>query len=149
MLNGSFRKHAGKFITVLGVTLCVTACEKDMPYSQPQGTGIQPTLSSIQANVFNVKCAVAACHVSTGIAPMSLETGLAYGTLVNVNSAYGSPLLLRVKPNDAANSALYLKVIGDAKTGGSQNRMPLGLGSVTTAEANAIQTWINNGAQNN
>lgn len=136
---------------VLVALVCfVAACEPKTPYTQQQTTTVQPTLSSIQANIFNLKCGVAGCHVTGGIAPMSLQTGASYAALVNVqtgNAAYGG--LLRVKPNDALNSILYLKVIGDTKVGGTQGRMPAGLGAMTAGEISAIQTWINNGAQNN
>jgi hypothetical protein len=112
----------------------------------PTPTAVQPTLASIQSNIFNVKCAVASCHTSGGIAPFSLESGLAYSNLVNATSAYGNPRLLRVKPNDAANSSLYLKLLGDPITGGPQARMPAGLGPMPINEINAIRDWINNGA---
>jgi hypothetical protein len=139
-------------VLLLGLVSCWIACDQRNPtiaQQQPPAAVVQPTLSSIQNNIFALKCAVAGCHVTGGIAPMSLEPGNSFNTLVNANSAYGNPLLLRVKPNDAANSVLYLKITGDARTGGPQARMPFGLGGMSTAEVNAIQTWINNGAPNN
>lgn len=145
-------KRAGGVILFFGLLSCFAACDKKTPVSSQQTPPavVQPTLTSIQNNVFALKCAVAGCHITGGIAPMSLEAGLAYNTLVNTaSSTYGTPRLQRVKPNDAANSVLYLKIIGDAQVGGTQARMPFGLGGMTSAEVNAIQTWINNGAQNN
>jgi len=73
---------------------------------------------------------------------MSLQAGQSFGTLVNQASAYNRP---RVAPGNANNSALYLKVAGN--TLGAQ--MPLGGQPLSAAEVSAIQTWINNGAQNN
>jgi len=140
-------------VLLLGLVGGIVACQKDPPNSLqpvPPSTAVQPMLSSIQTNVFALKCAVAGCHVTGGIAPMSLELGNAFNNLVNASSvAYGNPRLLRVKPNDALNSVLYLKIIGDPQIGGTQARMPLGLGPMSNAEVNAIQTWINNGALNN
>jgi hypothetical protein len=111
-------------------------------------TPLQPTLSSIQANIFTPKCVNAGCHPGGG-APMSLQNGQAYNTLVNVttqNAAYGGRL--RVNPGNAAASVLYLKVTGDAATGGAAGRMPPGA-ALSSTETNAIRDWINAGAQNN
>jgi hypothetical protein len=106
-------------------------------------------MASIQSNIFNLKCAVAGCHVTGGIGgnpPFSLASGLAYNNLVNAISAYGNPRLFRVQPNNADSSSLYLKIIGDPITGGPNNRMPAGLGPMPANEINAIRGWINTGA---
>ena len=125
---------------LLCLACCFVACQHETPIiMQPQG--IQPTLSSIQANIFTPKCVNAGCHPGGG-APMSLASGQSFGTLVNQASAYNRP---RVQPGNANNSALYLKVSGN--TLGST--MPLGRPPLSPAEVSAIQTWINNGAQNN
>jgi len=151
MPKQSFKKRTGGALLLCGLICCLAACDKQTPISlqQTPPVVIQPTLSSIQANIFALKCAVAGCHVTGGIAPMSLESGNAFAGLVNASSNYGTPRLLRVKANDAANSALYLKIIGDAQTGGAQARMPLGIGPMSSAEVSAIQMWINNGAVDN
>jgi hypothetical protein len=138
------KKRAGGVFFMFSLVCCVAACNNKSPNAQQQV--VQPALASIQANVFNLKCAVAGCHVTGGIAPMSLEAGNAFNTLVNVSSNYGNPRLLRVKPNDALNSVLYLKIIGDPQVGGAQARMPFGIGPMPTAEVNAIRDWINAGA---
>lgn len=152
MLLQFIPKRAGGVVLLFSLLGCFAACDKKTPVSSQQTPPavVQPTLSSIQNNVFALKCAVAGCHVTGGIAPMSLEAGNAFTTLVNATSlAYGTPRLMRVKPNDAANSVLYLKITGDPQVGGTQARMPFGLGGMSSAEVSAIQTWINNGAQNN
>lgn len=143
----SFKKRAGGAFLMFSLICCVAACDNQSPNAQQQPTAVQPTLASIQANVFNLKCAVAGCHLTGGIAPMSLESGKAFASLVNATSTnYGNPRLMRVKPNDALNSVLYLKIIGDPQTGGIQARMPFGLGPMPSAEVNAIRDWINAGA---
>ena len=132
--------------TVLGSLLLFVgagmfgACEHATPVTQPP-VMLQPTLSSIQTNIFTLKCVNAGCHPGGG-APMSLRAGDSFGTLVNQPSAYNRP---RVQPGNANNSALYLKVAGT--TLGAQ--MPPGRPPLNNDELNAIQTWINNGAQNN
>ena len=137
-------------ITVFAsIFLWLTACQNENPISTPP-SAVQPTLSSIQANIFNLKCATAGCHVPGGIAPMSLAALDAYASLVNVPSAtYGTPRLLRVKPGVADSSTLYLKVIGSPITGGAAARMPAGLSPLSNVEVQAIRNWINNGALNN
>ncbi|MGH7492196.1 MAG: Ig-like domain-containing protein [bacterium] len=140
-----FFKRGVEGVLLLGLIYGLVACNQNSPMT-PAPTTVQPTLASIQSNVFNLKCAVANCHTSTGIAPFSLESGLAYSNLVNAGSAYGNPRLLRVKPNDAANSSLYLKLLGGPITGGPQARMPAGLGPMPINEINAIRDWINAGA---
>lgn len=121
-------------------SLMLVACQHETPIlTQPQP--IQPTLSSIQANIFTPKCVNAGCHPGGG-GPMSLANGQSFGTLVNQNSAYNRP---RVQPGNANNSALYLKVAGTTLG----QIMPLGRPPLSAAEVTAIQTWINNGALNN
>lgn len=127
--------------SLLFIVLVFAACQHENPAPTQPTQGVQPTLSSIQANIFTPKCVNSGCHPGGG-APMSLANGQSFGTLVNQNSAYNRP---RVAPGNANNSALYLKVAGT--TLGSI--MPLGRPPLSADEVNAIQTWINNGAQNN
>ncbi|NUO84455.1 hypothetical protein HUU05_30640 [candidate division KSB1 bacterium] len=134
------------------VLFCVisffTACQHETPAPTQPPQGIQPTLSSIQANIFTPKCVNAGCHPGGG-APMSLASGQSYNTLVGAGgtgvTSSGYAPLLRVSPGNAANSVLYLKVAGNTLG----NIMPLGRPPLSAAEVTAIQTWINNGAQNN
>jgi len=123
------------------------ACQRQQSPTGPDRNGkpIQATFSSIQDNIFTPKCVNAGCHNPTP-GPMSLQKGVAYDNLVNKPSAYGMP---RVDPGNADNSALYLKLIGDAKVGGPQARMPLGAPQLPQEEINAVKEWINAGAKNN
>lgn len=105
---------------------------------------LQVTFSSIQDNIFTPKCVNAGCHPGGG-APMSLAKGVAFNNLVNVTATRYSPMV-RVKPGDADNSVLYLKVKGDPQTG---FRMPFGAGPLSNDEIDSIRDWINQGAQNN
>ncbi len=143
-----FFNQCAEGVLLLGLVFLMAACKQDSP-SAPPPVVVQPTLASLQANIFNLKCAVAACHtagITPGIAPFSLQSGLTYSSLVYASSAYGNPRMLRVKPNDAMNSSLYLKVLGDPAVGGPSARMPAGLGPMSTTEINAIRDWINAGA---
>ena len=120
-------------VVLLSFVLFTYACEHEQG-TGPQGGGLQPTFSSIQDNVFTPKCVNAGCHPG-GLAPMSLQAGTAFNTLVNVQSAFGIP---RVDPGDADNSALYLKIIGDSSVGA---RMPLNRNSLSLEELR-FQTWV-------
>ena len=129
-------------LTVVFVMLTLSlACEHQLG----DQSALQPTFSSIQTNIFTPKCVNEGCHPGQD-APMSLQSGAAFDNLVNVPSAFEGGNLLRVNPNDANNSALYLKVLGDART---SDRMPLLRSALSQDEINAIRDWINNGAQNN
>src|SRR5256885_9929767 len=66
-----------------------------------QPTGLQPTLASIQDNVFTVTCAVPGCHGGTGAQQgLRLDPGLSPRNLINVPRPC-APQLLRRRPGDA------------------------------------------------
>jgi|GEM_PF-2328702 len=102
---------------------------------------IKPTLSSIQNNVFTPICSV--CHGGANPAAgqnlSTLENTIA--NIINVDSS--NPLFKRVQPGNAAQSYLYLKIIGDSQAGA---QMPLGQQALEQNTMNAIRTWINDGA---
>lgn len=111
---------------------------------QPPPPAIQPTFTSIQANVFSQSCALSGCHA--GSAPqmgMNLSSGQAFSNIVNVASAE-QPSFLRVKPGDATNSYLYMKITGDLRISGVQ--MPATGGPLSADKIAAIRDWINAGA---
>ncbi|MDZ7360827.1 MAG: hypothetical protein ONB46_08890 [candidate division KSB1 bacterium] len=144
MRKSFFAKTVTGSLLMFGLAVLLTACEHELPNAQqqPPPSGLRATLSSIQTNIFTPKCVNAGCHPGGG-APMSLRAGDSFSTLVGINSAYGRP---RVAAGNANNSALYLKVIGNAATG---SRMPLGSAALSQAETDSIRAWINRGAQNN
>jgi hypothetical protein len=105
--------------------------------------GIQPTLQSIQDNVFTPICS--GCHTgpTSGALPGGMDlTTVAHSaaSLINVASIENGALK-RVLPNDADNSYLIKKLEG---TAGSQ--MPLGGQPLSAATITKIRTWITNGA---
>jgi hypothetical protein len=107
--------------------------------------GIQPTLQSIQDNVFTVNCA--GCHTgpSSSTLPSGLDltsTAASFANLVNAASIEQGTLK-RVAPNDASNSYLIQKLEGTAAVG---SRMPLFGQPLDQATINQIRAWINAGA---
>lgn len=110
-------------------------------------SGLQPSLDSIQANVFGPTCATSGCH--TGPAGPGLPQGMdlssadaSFASLVGVNSLQ-MPTALRVAPGDASASYLVQKIEGTATAGA---RMPLGGGPLPQATIDTIRTWIDDGA---
>ncbi len=132
------------FISGLSFTACQQGQGPGNPAGPDDGNGNTPTVeatfSSIQKNILTPGCVNRGCHPPAG--PMSLREGEAYQNLVNRPSAYGMP---RVDPGNPNNSALYLKVIGDSRTGA---RMPLNAPPLSKQQTDAIRTWIENGAKN-
>jgi len=106
--------------------------------------GIQPTLQSIQDNVFTPICS--GCHTGQGATlPGSLDlTSLSssYMSLVGVASVQ-VPALKRVAANDADNSYLIQKLEGTAAVGA---QMPFGGTPLDQATIDAIRAWIAGGA---
>ncbi len=103
------------------------------------------TFSNDVQPIFNNDCAFTGCHVSDHVTGLDLTEGNSYLLLVNVTS-YGYAPILRVKPFDADNSALWNKIAG---VEGYGDRMPLGGTPLPEAKIDLIRTWIEEGAQNN
>ncbi len=108
---------------------------------------LEPSLASIQVNIFTPKCAVAFCHdTTTRAGGLSLEVDDALGGLVDRpsrNTAAAEAGLLRVVPFDPDNSFLVIKVEGPATQFG--NLMPLTGPPLAAEEIDAIRKWIQAG----
>lgn len=107
--------------------------------------GMQPTLQSIQDNVFTPICSV--CHTgpSGPVLPAGQDLSSAaasYANVVDVASVW-QPTILRVAPGDADNSFLIQKLEGTA-TGGV--RMPAGGPFLDQETIDIIRAWIDAGA---
>jgi hypothetical protein len=109
----------------------------------PPVPGLQPTLASIQDNVFSIDCAVPGCHGGASAQQgLRLDAGFAYGNLVNVASPR-DPSLIRVIPGDPDNSFIIRKLEGTQTLG---DRMPDGGPYLPQSTIDAIRQWIANGA---
>jgi len=107
--------------------------------------GLQPTLTSIQDNVFTPLCA--GCH--SGPPGPNLPAGqdlssanASFTNLVGVPSIQ-DPSTLRVAVDDANNSYLIQKLEGTATIGG---QMPLGGPFLDQSTLDVIREWIDRGA---
>jgi mono/diheme cytochrome c family protein len=106
--------------------------------------GIEPTLTSIQDNVFTPICS--GCHTGGGGAlPASMDLtslSLSFMNLVDVASVQVGTLD-RVEPGDPANSYLIRKIEGTAAVG---SRMPPFGNALDQDTIDAIRQWITDGA---
>jgi hypothetical protein len=148
------RSHAKALVLVVlwlvGLTIaCAGSGEGLDEFGNPLGEGgggeLQPTFSSIQANIFTPICTQ--CHAGAS-APLSfsLQAGFSYDHLVGVPSIE-VPELLRVDPGQPDDSYLVMKIEGaPGITGG---RMPLGLSPLSAEQIAAIRAWIADGALEN
>lgn len=102
---------------------------------------LQPTLASIQDNVFTPVCTQ--CHAGAA-APqgLRLEEGMSYAMLVNVASVE-VPELLRVDPGNPDDSYIIHKLEGTNAVG---ERMPLGGPYLSQETIDVIRQWITDGA---
>ncbi|MGA7306687.1 MAG: hypothetical protein WBW88_17555 [Rhodothermales bacterium] len=100
-------------------------------------------MESIQANVFDVHCAVTGCHVGpTPESGLILERGIAATSLIGVRSI-GIPERLRVVPGRPDESYLLDKLRGERIVG---ERMPMGRAPLPDSLIEAIESWILAGA---
>lgn len=109
--------------------------------------GIQPSLSSIQNNIFTPSCSVAGCH--SGPAGPNLPTGMdlssedaSFSSLINIASLQ-EPTIFRVAVGDADNSYLIDKLEGTAAQGA---RMPKDGPFLDQATIDVVRLWIDSGA---
>jgi hypothetical protein len=132
--------RAGIAATLLALAACGGGSGEQAP-----PTGLQPTLASIQDNIFTPTCAKTTCHTGAGaMLNLRLDPGFSYASLVNVDSFYGMGIK-RVIPGDSDNSFLIQKLGTNPMFGG---RMPLdGPPFLQQVTVDVIRTWIENGAQ--
>jgi hypothetical protein len=141
---------AGAAVIALGA---VAACDENLSDLTGPTPNLQPTLSSIQQEIFNTtdasgRQACTNCHTDAGRAPtggLNLRTGVAYTSLVGVGST-GKPGAMRVIPGDPENSYLIHKLEGRAGIVGT--RMPRGNTLLTEGQVLVIKRWIALGARN-
>jgi hypothetical protein len=140
-----------KRLAILAVLLAATACGKlgELPTDPGNGSGdpIDPTatFTRVQTEIFTPTCAQLGCHDNLGRQEgMVLTAGQAYGMIV-ARPSVENPSLLRVSPNDPANSYLYRKITGAGITG---DRMPQGKAPLTDTQIKLIRDWIRRGAPN-
>jgi len=108
------------------------------------------TLTQLQTQIFTPICSV--CHTGVGTTlpgVQNLTAGHTFASVVGVASLE-VPSLLRIKPNDPANSYLIQKIEGTAASGA---RMPAGCPTtqpcLDQATIDQVKAWVSQGALNN
>lgn len=115
------------------------------PQSTPAALGapLEPTLASIQANIFSPTCAVSGCHAGASAQQgMRLDPGFAFGNLV-CHNVPRDPTRIRVIPGDPDDSFIIQKLEGTQTLG---DRMPDGGPYLQQSTIDVIRLWIANGA---
>jgi hypothetical protein len=135
------------FATTLSAGL--VACGGDDSPADPGGTPsegkVEPTLSSIQANILTPSCAIAGCHNDAKNDPgLDLSAGVTFSTIVGKPSIENAGQTL-VVPGDPANS-LFLTLLSEEV--GKSQVMPKGLKKLSAEQKAAIEQWIKDGAKN-
>lgn len=127
---------------VVAVCLVLASCEHADPLDPDE---LEPTLASIQENIFDVSCALSGCHTGSN-PPMGLDlsAGQSQSNLVEVDSRE-VPAFQRVEPGNPDDSYLIMKIEGDSRIVGV--RMPLGRAPLSGEQTAVIREWILDGAQ--
>ena len=129
------------------ILLLWLACsgDKDSAADSAGGDTLEPTLTNVQAEVFDKSCAFSSCHSGSGAGGLSLDPGASYGELVGVDST-GSPGNPLVVEGDADASYLIWKLEDrDTVTG---DEMPPGA-PVSELQKGLVEAWIAAGAKDN
>ena len=130
------------------------ACDEKLSDLTGATPNLQPTLSSIQREIFDTtdsagRQACTNCHTDAGRTPpagMVLRSGVAYSNLVGAASS-GKPGATRVIPGDPENSYLIHKLEGRPGIVGTP--MPRGNALLSAGQILVIRRWIELGAPNN
>ncbi len=119
---------------------------------------VEPTLSSIQENVFSRRCTLV-CHNDTMQDPdpaidcppeattgaLDLREGFSYTELVGIDSCM-LPGMTRITPFNRSTSLLFLKIAFASPPAGE--RMPLDAAALSPEVVEVIGAWIDSGAAN-
>ncbi len=111
------------------------------------GAPAPSTLTDVQADIYTKSCAFSTCHGSGGGAQgLSLTDGNSYAATVGVPSSL-DPSINLVEPGDHANSFLWQKCANQSGITGIA--MPSGSGGLDATHLAELESWIDDGAQDN
>lgn len=139
---------------VVFLAFASAACDEQLRDIAGPTPNLQPTLSSIQREIFNTqdssgRLACIQCHTNVGRNPSSglnLVEGQSFASLVGKPSVARAGAIL-VVAGDPANSYLVHKLEGASSIAGV--RMPRGAGPfLTEGQISIIRRWIQLGAKN-
>ncbi len=136
-------------VLVAWVSFILISCDAKKTSDDP-AKPLEPKLSSLQHDIFDVSCNAPSCHGSGVKGSLSLIDTNSYEQLVGkqgTTDRKNTPPLFRVKPGSPDSSFLYIKITSPDTTQGGI--MPKGNDKLTSDKIEAIRQWIMNGAPNN
>ena len=148
-------RRSRQLFLALTLAFGAAACDEKLSSIAGPTPDLEPTFSSIQANIFELtdsagRNACTSCHTNVGRNPaggLNLLHDAAYDQLINV-SAIQVPALKRVTPGDPQASYVVHKVEGRAGIVGT--RMPRnGPPYMTDGQVLILKRWIELGAPRN
>jgi hypothetical protein len=148
-------RHYIRLLTITALAAGAGACDEKLSNIAGPTPNLEPTFSSIQANIFEAtdsagRTACVNCHTNVGRNPpaqLNLLHDVAYDQLVNRASTQQGNLT-RVAPNSPDTSYLVRKLEGTAGINGV--RMPQnGPPYLTQGQIDIIRRWIEIGAPRN
>lgn len=148
-------RHYLRILTVVALAAGAAACDEDLSSLTGPTPNLEPTFSSIQANILensdsSNRVACINCHTNVGRTPagnLNLLHDVAYDQLVNRASGQRTNLAI-VQPNDPENSYLVHKLEGRPSI--LNLRMPRNSPAfLTDGQILVIKRWIEIGAPRN
>jgi hypothetical protein len=148
-------RHYIRLLTITALAAGAGACDEKLSNIAGPTPNLEPTFSSIQANIFEAtdssgRTACVNCHTNVGRIPagqLNLLHDAAYDQLVNRASSEQTNLN-RVTPNNPDASYLVRKLEGSAGITGV--RMPQnGPPFLTQGQIDIVRRWIELGAPRN
>lgn len=134
-------KVRGAAFLVVAVSITICGCKREKKAEK-----VEPTLQSIQENLFDVSCVRSACHDAyTPESQLVLTPGKSHSELVNRPSSVMRHRI-RVVPFRSNESYLIDKLTGNRIVG---ERMPIGRPALPDSTIAVIGQWIDGGAMDN
>lgn len=134
------------FLVVVWATLILISCNSQKK-SDEHSRALYPKLSSLQQEIFDVRCNAPSCHGSGVKGGLSLVGANSYRQLIGVPGGIdrkNTPPFSRVKRGSPDSSFLFIKITLPDSTQGEL--MPKGSDRLTPDEIEAVRQWILRGA---
>lgn len=137
------------FILIVCGSVFLYQCGSDSPNepSTPEPDTIisDPSFSQHIQPIFTNNCALALCHVTGNITELDLSQGVAYSSIVNVDSRQDRSYKI-VLPGNSTDSWLVIKIEGRQTLG---LRMPPSADPLSDVRIQNIKNWVGRGAKDN
>jgi hypothetical protein len=136
-------------ILVALVSFILISCKSKKKLDEPAKL-LEPRLSTLQHDIFDISCNASSCHGSRVKGRLSLIGTNSYKQLVGMQGTADRkniPPLFRLKSGSPDSSLLYIKTTSPDSTQGEL--MPKGSDKLTPDEIEAVRQWIIISAPNN